>query len=204
MVVKYTESLAGKRLDPVDGQPTPSAVSLACSDWENVGRGHLSTDEVTHDGECSDSARDRRIMRLPVRTNVDCWLCVMRGDEVGIVVTAERLFAPADISSVPVVACLARNVPLGRREPKNTSRLQQDEAARLRDGFPAPIAHRDASEQGIEDCVHQQVQAWDNTRPVEMLLTSGYGHPPPWVLHESNPATAELLQQYQIPSRCPN
>lgn len=51
--------------------------------------------------------------------------------------------------------------------------------------------------QGIEDCVHQQVQAWDHTRPVEVLLTSGYGHPLPWVLHEFKPATAELLKQYQ-------
>jgi hypothetical protein len=50
--------------------------------------------------------------------------------------------------------------------------------------------------QGIEDCVHQQVRAWD-TRPVEVLLTSGYGHPLRWVLHEFKPATAELLKQYQ-------
>lgn len=51
--------------------------------------------------------------------------------------------------------------------------------------------------QGIEDCVHQEVQAWDHTRPVEVLLTSGYGHPLRWVLHEFKPVTAELLKQYQ-------
>ena len=51
--------------------------------------------------------------------------------------------------------------------------------------------------QGIEDCVQKEVQAWDYTRPVEVLFTSGYGHPLPWVLHEFKPATAELLQQYQ-------
>lgn len=51
--------------------------------------------------------------------------------------------------------------------------------------------------QRIEDCVHQQVQVWDHTRPVEVLLTSGYGHPLRWVLHEFKPATPELLKQYQ-------
>jgi hypothetical protein len=51
--------------------------------------------------------------------------------------------------------------------------------------------------QGIQDCVQKEVQAWDYARPVEVLLTSGYGHALPWVLHEFNPATEELLQQYQ-------
>jgi hypothetical protein len=51
--------------------------------------------------------------------------------------------------------------------------------------------------QGIEDCVQKQVRAWDYTRPVEVLLTSGYGHPLLWELHEFEPATAELLRQYQ-------
>jgi hypothetical protein len=51
--------------------------------------------------------------------------------------------------------------------------------------------------QSIEDCVQKQVQAWDYTRPVEVLLTSGYGHPLLWELHEFKPATAELVSQYQ-------
>ena len=51
--------------------------------------------------------------------------------------------------------------------------------------------------QGIEDCVQQEVRAWDRTRPVEVFLTSGYGHPLPWVLHEFHPETEELLQQFQ-------
>jgi hypothetical protein len=60
MVVRYTELLAGKRLEPVDGQLTPSsAVSHTRSDSENVGHGHLNTDKVTHDGERSDSERGR-------------------------------------------------------------------------------------------------------------------------------------------------
>lgn len=51
--------------------------------------------------------------------------------------------------------------------------------------------------QGIEDCVQRHVQAWYYTRPVKVLLTSGYGHPLLWELHEFKPATAELLRQYQ-------
>lgn len=127
MVVRYTDFLAGKRLEPVDGQLTPSsAVSDARSGWENVGHGDLKTDGVTHDGERSDSIGRRQlerglcVIRPPMRTYVDCWSCVMKGDGVSIVATDERLFAPADISSVPMVACLARDVLLGRREPNNT------------------------------------------------------------------------------------
>ena len=51
--------------------------------------------------------------------------------------------------------------------------------------------------QGIEDCVQKEVQAWDHARPVKVLLTSGYGHSLLGVLHEFNPATEELLRQYQ-------
>ena len=51
--------------------------------------------------------------------------------------------------------------------------------------------------QSIEDCVRKHVQAWDYKHPVEVLLTSGFGHPLPWVLHEFRPTTGELLLQYQ-------
>jgi len=51
--------------------------------------------------------------------------------------------------------------------------------------------------QSIEDCVQKEVRAWDHAHPVEVHLTSGYGHPLRWVLHEFNPATEELLLQYQ-------
>lgn len=66
------------------------------------------------------------------------------------------------------------------------------------------------SKQNIEDCVKDQVRGWDYTRPVEVCLTSGYGHPLRWVLYEFEPATLELLGQYQYlqnvntrqPERC--
>lgn len=67
----------------------------------------------------------------------------------------------------------------------------------LRMDFLPPSHTAMHQKQGIEDCVQKQVQAWDYTRPVEVLLTSGYGRPLPWVLNEFKPATAELLQQYQ-------
>jgi hypothetical protein len=53
------------------------------------------------------------------------------------------------------------------------------------------------SKQNIEDCVKDQVRGWDYTRPVEVCLTSGYGHPLRWILYEFEPATLELLGQYQ-------
>ena len=31
--------------------------------------------------------------------------------------------------------------------------------------------------QSIEDCVQKEVRAWDHARSVEVLFTSGYGHP---------------------------
>lgn len=66
------------------------------------------------------------------------------------------------------------------------------------------------SKQNIEDCVKSQVRSWDYTRPVEVCLTSGYGHPLRWILYEFEPATMELLGQYQYlqnihtrqPERC--
>jgi hypothetical protein len=66
------------------------------------------------------------------------------------------------------------------------------------------------SKQNIEDCVKDQVRGWDYTRPVEVCLTSGYGHPLRWILYEFEPATLELLGQYQYlqnvstrqPERC--
>jgi hypothetical protein len=130
MVVRYTDFLADKRLEPVDGQLTSSsAVSYARSTWEDVGHGHLKTDGITHDDERGDSISGRQlergscVIRLPRRTYVDCWSCVMNVDGVSIVATDERLFASADISSVPMVACLAKDVLLGRREPINTSSI---------------------------------------------------------------------------------
>lgn len=99
MVVRYTDFPAGKRLAIVDGQLTPSsAVSDARSGWENVGHGDLITDGVTHDGERSDSVsrgqlkRGLSVLRPPMRTYVDCWSCVMKGDGVSILATEERSF----------------------------------------------------------------------------------------------------------------
>ena len=61
-----------------------------------------------------------------------------------------------------------------------------------------PLSHTATyKRQGIEACVREQVQAWDYTRPLEVFLTSGYGHPLRWLLYEFKPATAELLQQNQ-------
>jgi hypothetical protein len=51
--------------------------------------------------------------------------------------------------------------------------------------------------QSIEDWVQKEVRAWDHARSVEVLFTSGYGHPLRWVLHEFHPETEELLQQFQ-------
>lgn len=45
--------------------------------------------------------------------------------------------------------------------------------------------------------MQEQVQAWDYTHPLKVILASGYGHPLHWVLYEFKPATAELLHQYQ-------
>jgi hypothetical protein len=127
MVVRYTDFLAGKRLEPVDGQLTPrSEISHTRSDWGNVGHGHLNADGLTHDGGRSDSIRRRQlerglcVTRPPMRTFVDCWSCLITGDGMSILATDERSFAPADISSVPMVACLARDVLLGCRESSNT------------------------------------------------------------------------------------
>jgi hypothetical protein len=53
------------------------------------------------------------------------------------------------------------------------------------------------TKQNIEDCVRYQVRGWDYTRPVEVYLTSGYGHPLRWVLYEFEPTTLELLGQFQ-------
>jgi len=53
------------------------------------------------------------------------------------------------------------------------------------------------SKQNIEDCVTDQVRSWNYQRPVEVCLTSGYGHPLKWVLYEFEPTTLELLGQYQ-------
>lgn len=53
------------------------------------------------------------------------------------------------------------------------------------------------SKQSIEDCVQEQVRYWDLARPVEVQLTSGYGHPISWTLYEFEPATLDLLGQYQ-------
>jgi len=53
------------------------------------------------------------------------------------------------------------------------------------------------TKQNIEDCVRYQVRGWDYNRPVEVHLTSGYGHPLRWMLYEFEPSTLELLGQYQ-------
>jgi len=109
MVVKYTDFLAGKRPEPVHGQlATLFAVSRTRSDSKNVGHGHLNIDNVTHDGGRSGS--ERLIVRLPIRTYVNCWSCVMKGVEVSIAVSAERLFTVADISSVPMAMRHAADV----------------------------------------------------------------------------------------------
>jgi hypothetical protein len=111
MVVRYIDFPAGERLRPVDGRlTTPPTVSHTRSDSENVGPGHLNIDNVAHDGERSNSERGRLIVRLPVRTHVDCWSCAMKGDQVSIAVTAERLFTVADISSVPMAVRHATDV----------------------------------------------------------------------------------------------
>jgi hypothetical protein len=121
MVVKYTSFLAGIRPEPVDGRlTTPSAVSHTRSDSKNVGPGHLNIDNVAHDGERSDSERDRLIVRPPIRTYVNCWSCVMKGDQVSIAVTAERLLTVADISSVPMAVRHATDVLSGRKESHDT------------------------------------------------------------------------------------
>ena len=109
MVVRYTDFPAGERLEPVDGRlTTPSAASHTCSDSKNVGHGHLDIDNVAHDGEHSGSKS--LIVQLPIRTYVGCWSCVMKGDQVSIAVSAERLFAVADISSVPMAMRHATDV----------------------------------------------------------------------------------------------
>ena len=51
--------------------------------------------------------------------------------------------------------------------------------------------------QSIEDCVKDQVARWDLTRSVDVYLTSGYGPPLRWKLHEFEPRTRELLGQFQ-------
>lgn len=51
--------------------------------------------------------------------------------------------------------------------------------------------------QTIEDCVTEQVIEWDFANPVDVYLTSGYGFPLVWRLHEFKPKTAELLGQFQ-------
>ena len=111
MVVRYTDFPAGERLRPVDGRlTTPSVVSHTRIDSENVAPGHLTIDNVAHDGERSNSERSRLIVRLPVRIHVNCWSCAMKGDQVSIAMTAERLFAVADISSVPMAMRHATDV----------------------------------------------------------------------------------------------
>lgn len=109
MVVRYTDFPAGERPEPVDGRlTTSSAVSHTRSDSKNVGHGHLDIDNVAHDGERSGSGR--LIVQLPIRTYVGCWSCVMKGDQVSIAVSTERLFVVADISSVPMAMRHAADV----------------------------------------------------------------------------------------------
>lgn len=111
MVVRYTDFPAGERPEPVDGRlTTPSAVSHTRSDSENVGPEYVNIDNVAHGGERSDSKRGRLIVRLPTRTYVGCWSCVMKGDQVSIAVSTERLFVVADISSVPMAMRHAADV----------------------------------------------------------------------------------------------
>jgi hypothetical protein len=107
-----------------DVQLTPSCVvSDARSGWESVGHGHVNINGVARDGKRSDSEHDLRVIRLPMRTHGHCWLCIMKGDEVSMIATDERSFAPADIGRIAMVACLARDALSGRREPNKTSSI---------------------------------------------------------------------------------
>lgn len=51
--------------------------------------------------------------------------------------------------------------------------------------------------QTIEDTVVDQVLHWDKERPIGVYLTSGYGPPLRWTLHEFKPRTDDLLGQFQ-------
>lgn len=51
--------------------------------------------------------------------------------------------------------------------------------------------------QTIEDTVKDQVVQWDELHPIDVYLTSGYGPPLRWKLHEFRPRTNDLLGQFQ-------
>ena len=51
--------------------------------------------------------------------------------------------------------------------------------------------------QTIEDTVADQVLRWDREHPITVYLTSGYGPPLRWTLHEFEPRTNDLLGQFQ-------
>ena len=51
--------------------------------------------------------------------------------------------------------------------------------------------------QTIEDTVAEQVLQWDKEHPITVYLTSGYGPPLRWSLHEFKPRTNDLLGQFQ-------
>lgn len=51
--------------------------------------------------------------------------------------------------------------------------------------------------QTIEDTVADQVLHWDKDHPITVYLTSGYGPPLRWSLHEFKPRTNDLLGQFQ-------
>lgn len=51
--------------------------------------------------------------------------------------------------------------------------------------------------QTIEDTVVDQVQSWDMDHPITVYLTSGYGPPLRWILHEFKPRSQDLLGQFQ-------
>ena len=51
--------------------------------------------------------------------------------------------------------------------------------------------------QTIEDTVADQVVTWDKEHPITVYLTSGYGPPLRWTLHEFKPRTNDLLGQFQ-------
>lgn len=73
----------------------------------------------------------------------------MKGDEVSIVVTAKRLFAPADISSAPMAACLAKKRGVRLQSPQvnhlDCNRIKLPDFVM---DFLLSIKHRDGSEIG--------------------------------------------------------
>lgn len=52
--------------------------------------------------------------------------------------------------------------------------------------------------QSIEDTVSAQVLAWDIDNGIDVYLSSGYGPPLRWKLHEFTPRSTELLRQIQF------